>query len=431
MEKYKNIDLCNGAKLYYVKNNITRTTIVDVVFNCGSRCDTIPGLAHFTEHMFFNGTKQHDKKAITKKYFDFINTNACTNHAKIYFTGNIFTKEFKDYLNTVSEMVAESTMTEKEVQNERKVINQEIAVYKDNNQMNAYYFNDYNLARDNLYKYANLGSTETIATIKSKDVKNFVKKYFVQENMEVYVSSPLSVGKVKNIVQKTLCAKIPTNNKFKELPLHKFVIKDESFFEIQTKDIGKNYLFMNFAFDADFKDVKLRKKLELLLELMNNQSEGIMNDLRWGSDKNLTYSGRFFNYLGDGKGVITFNTQCDKENITPIIETVANYVQKVLKSGFSQKTLDFEKREYKYDDDAKEPHSRRKFSKLFDYKMFGSVRDEKLMRKYITETTLDECNSLFRSIFEKPRLSTTIYGDATKKDVITKTKIDKLFDIKK
>ena len=431
MKRYKNIDLCNGAKLFYVKNNISRTTMVDVVFNCGSRCDEIPGLAHFTEHMFFNGTKQHDKKAITKKYYDFINTNACTNHAKIYFTGNIFTKEFKDYLNTVSEMVAESTMTEKEVQNERKVINQEIAVYKDNNQMNAYYFNDYNLARDDLYKYANLGSTDTIATIKSKDVKNFVKKYFVQENMEVYVSSPLSVGKVKNIVQKTLCARIPTNNKFKELPLFKFKVQDETFFEIETKDIGKNYLFMNFAFDADFKDVKLRKKLELLLELMNNLSEGIMNDLRWGSDKNLTYSGRFYNYFGDGKGIITFNTQCDKENITPIIETIANYVQKVLKNGFSQKTLDFEKREYKYDDDAREPSLRRKFSKLFDYKLFGEVRDPKLMRKYVTETTLDECNALFHRIFENPRMSVSVYGDATKKDILTKSKMDKLFDVKK
>lgn len=431
MKNYKKIDLCNGAKLFYVKNTISRTTMVDVVFNCGSRCDTIPGLAHFTEHLFFNGTKQHDKKAITKKYFDFISTNACTNHAKIYFTGNIFTKELKDYLDTVSEMVAESTFAEKEVQNERKVINQEIAVYKDNNQMNAYYFNDYNLARDDLYKYANLGTVDTIATIKSKDVKNFVKKYFVQENMEVYVSSTMSLSKVKKIVEKTLCKKIPTNKNFKELPVFKFKVQDETFFEVKTKDIGKSYLFMNFAFDCDYNDFKLRKKLELLLELMNNQSEGIMNDLRWGGDKNLTYSGRFFHYLGDGKGIITFNTQCDKENINPIIETVVGYIQNVLKSGFNQKTLEFEKREYKYDDDAREPNLRRKFSKLFDFKIFGEVRNPKLMRKYITETTLDECNALFHRIFEQPRMSVSIYGDANKKDVITKAKLQKLFESKK
>jgi len=427
MKKYKQIDLCNGAKLYYVKNTITRTTMVDVVFNCGSRCDTIPGLAHFTEHLFFNGTKRHDKKEITKKYFDFINTNACTNHSKIYFTGNIFTKEFEEYLNTVSEMVAESTFTEKEVQNERKVINQEIAVYKDNNQMNAYYFNDYNLARDDLYKYANIGTTDTISTIKSKDVKNFVKKYFVQENMEVYVSSPMSLGKVKKIIEKTLCTRIPTNNKFKELPLFKFKIKDDSFFEIKTKEIGKSYLFMNYVFKSDYNDFKLRKKLELLLELMNNQSEGVMNDLRWGGDSNLTYSGRFYVYHCDGQSCITFTTQCDKENINPIIETVVGYIKKVLKTGFSQSTLDFEKREYKYDDDAREPHLRRIFSRLFDFKMFGEVKDPKLLRKYITETTLEECNSLFHEIFDEPKFSVSIYGDASKKDVLTKAQFSKLF----
>ena len=188
MKKYKQIDILNGAKLYYLKNNLTRTTMTNVLFYSGSRCDTIPGLAHFAEHMFFTGTKKMDKKAITKKYFEFINTNACTSLSSIYFTGNVFTKEFEGYLNTVAEMVSESTFSEKSVKDECKVISQEIAMCKDNFQLFAYYFNDYNLSKNEIYKFTSLGLNSTISTIKSKDIKNFVKKYFVQEKRLARVS---------------------------------------------------------------------------------------------------------------------------------------------------------------------------------------------------------------------------------------------------
>ncbi len=427
MKKYKKLDLQNGTKLYYIKNNISKSTMVDVVFASGSRCDTIPGLAHFTEHMFFTGTKNNDKKAITKKYFEFIGVNACTNNSYIYFTGNLFSKELKDYLTTVGEMVTESTFSEKAVKDESKVISQEIAVYKDNYQLNAYFFNDYNLSKNDVYKYANLGTNETISTIKSKDVKNFVKKYFVKENMEVYVSSPKPISAVKKIVESTLMKTIPSNQKFKQMPLFRFEVSDDSFYEIKTEQIGKDYLFINFVFKNDFNDFKRRKQIELLLELLNNHSEGIMNDLRWGDDKNLTYSGRFYVTHGKTESIITFTTQCDKQNLNPIIETVANYITKVKNTGFKQDILEFEKREYKYDDDVKEPRLRREFCKLFDYRTFGVIRDEKVMRKYIENTTLAECENLFHEIFDVPRVSLSVYGDATKKDVISKAKFLKLF----
>jgi len=49
------------------------------------------------------------------------------------------------------------------------------------------------------------------------------------------------------------------------------------------------------------------------------------------------------------------------------------------------------------------------------------------MRKYITETDLNECNNLFKEVFETPKLSMSVYGDATKKDVFSQTKINKMF----
>ncbi len=426
-KQYKQIDLGNGAKLYYIKNSISKTTVAEVVFYCGARCDTIPGLAHFTEHMFFTGTKKHSKQEITKKYFDFISTNACTTSSSIYFTANVFTNEFADYLNTVAEMVTESVFSQQSVDDECKVISQEIARSKDNFLMHAHMFNDYNLTEKDFCKFSTLGTNESIATIKSKDVKNFVKKYFVKENMDIYVSSPLSLNKVIKIMEKTLMAKIPSNPKFKELPLFRLEYKNEDFLKVHTEQIGKDYIFINFAFANDTNNMLNRKKLELLLELMNNQSDGIMNDLRWGGNKNLTYSGTFYCVHGKEQSMITFNTQCDKQNINPILETVVNYIKRTLKDGFKQEILDFEKREYDYDDAAREPRTYERFNRLKDFKNFGKVYTLSELHEIINETNLNDCTKLFHEIFDNPRVSVSVYGDATNKEVMSKSQFKKLF----
>lgn len=429
--KYKKIDLNCGAKLMYLKNKLTRTTMVEIAFDCGARCDTIPGIAHFAEHMFFTGTKNKDKKEVSKIFSDFINTNAFTSKSKVSFVGNVFTKEFKDFLERTAEIITESTFAEKLVKDERNIIDQEIAMLKDNNQMKAWYFNEYNLTNDDVDKYAIIGTNDTIAQIKSKDIKAFVKKYFVLENMEVYVASPHSLSKVKRMVEETLCKKLASNKNFKELPLYLLDVKDNSFFKVKTEDIGKNYLFINVPFKCKFADLKRRKQIELMLALMNNQSEGVMGDLRWGGEKSLTYSGRFYQSYGKDGGIITFTTQCDQDKLNPIVETVAGYIQKVAQNGFTQTVLDFEKRAFKYDDDAREPFIRREFNKLFDFKMFGKIRNDKQLRKYAENCTLEDCNNLFKEIFASPKLSVSVYGDINKKDFLTKSKVNELFNVKK
>ena len=120
LRRYKQVELPNGGKLYYVKNLINNSTVVDINFDCGSRCNKIEGLAHFTEHMFFTGTDKMTKEDIAKKYFDFIDVNAATSLRYIYFNGQLFTKEFADYLSTVAMMITESTFSEENVEKEKQ-----------------------------------------------------------------------------------------------------------------------------------------------------------------------------------------------------------------------------------------------------------------------------------------------------------------------
>ena len=424
--KYKRVKLPNGGVLNYVKNNISKTSMIEIMFNCGSRCDTIPGLAHFTEHMFFTGTDTMTKEEISKKYFDFIYVNAFTNYAQIAFEGNVLTNELEDYVSTVEMLINKSTFTQEAVDKEIPVVQQEIALYKDKYDWISESDNYFNLTKDETAKNEIIGTEASVGSIKSKDVKDYVKKYFIANNMEVYVSSPLSLSKVKSIVVKKLESKLPKNNKFKKLPNYVFKIENANFLSLKHKDIGKSYLYLNFNFDKYAKDHEFVAKFELLTSMINDASEGIAKDLR--IEKSLIYSGKFENEFTDDYGLTTFKTECEKGNVNKVVETIAEYIKRKAEQGFSEEELNKAKRKFNYKDESKEPRVKDEMKKLYEYKYFDKIIDKEQIKKWKQQTSLDEINTIFKSVFAvNPRVSLSVFGDIDKKELISKAKFDKLF----
>lgn len=422
---FKRCDLLGGGKLFYVKNKINKVTQVEINFDSGSRCDTIPGLAHFVEHMFFTGTKSLSKEEISKKYFDFINVNAFTNGMGISFTGKIFTKEFKDYLSTVATMITESTFTQQAVDKEIKVVCQEIARSNDKFREKAQRLNAFNMLGSKHLENGTLGTVETVSSIKSKDVKNFVKKYFVNENMEVYVTSPLSFNRVKKIVQRNLSRVLPNKPNFNHLPINIGPIVNNQFLKLKNQDINKCYVAINFVIDKDFQDVEYGKKINVVLDMLNDFSDGILKEIRL--KKSLVYGGGFGCLKAKDQMSVTFSSECEKNNVNELILSVSHYINEMKTKGFSQEQLNKIKREMDYGDDSKEPKLSRALNKLFDFKYYNKIIDSKKLRKLVKDLTVEECNKIFKEIFDNDRVSLSVYGDISKKELLTESKFKKLW----
>ena len=427
-KRYKNVNLNNGAVLRYSKNRLNKITSIEILFNCGAYKDTIPGLAHFVEHMFFTGTKTMDKQTVSKKYFDFIGSNAHTTSKNISFTGKIFTKELSNYLSTVATLITESTFTQDAVEKEKKVVCQEIARSEDRFGVKAGYFNDYNLTGLECYKNTILGSIDSVNSIKSKDVKKFVKDYFVSENMEIYITSPYSLNKVKKLVEKELLSKIPSNKNLEKFPLFLPTKDYEFFYKLETKDIDKCYLFINFKSNLNYFEVERKQKLNLMLDMVNETSEGIMKELRL--EKSLIYGGGFYVTYNAERSVLGFETECDRKNVNEVIITVKEYISKIITNGFDVELFNKVKRYSDYSEDSAEPKVGTKMNRLTQFKYYGKILEPKYLKKVRKNTTIEECNNLFKEIFEKPELSVSIYGDITKKELLSEKELKKIYGIK-
>ena len=203
MAKFHKFD--SGLIVLYENNKINKATNIEISFDCGARCDgDLSGLAHFCEHMMFTGTDKLSKQEVTKRYFDFIKANAFTSNNTIVFAGEIVTSRLAEYLTVVQDMICNSTFTSKAVEAERKIITQEIAQDADKHSHHANRLIDYELYKLEHLKNGVLGSERTISKITSKDVKKYIKKYFVKNNCIISVCTPLAFNKVISLIKNIL-----------------------------------------------------------------------------------------------------------------------------------------------------------------------------------------------------------------------------------
>ncbi len=425
--KYIQAKLNNGGKLHYVKNKINKATYVDVLFNCGARCDTISGLAHFVEHMFFSGTKSLNKFQVSQKYKSFVSTNAYTNLREIAFTGTIFTNELKDYFSTIATLICESTFTQEAVDKERKIINQEIAEYEDKHEGAAYTLNLYNLyALPSFKEKTFCGSTATITKITSKDIKKFVKKYFVANNMEIYICSPLSLNKTKQIANKNLANILPVDANFESLPVHFYDVKNANFFKTKAVDIPKCYINLNFTFKKNIYDFEYTRKLEMALGIINDSSVGMLKQLRLKKD--LVYAAYIGYVTLENTSILNFNCACEPNNVNDVIKTVAEYFASLLDEGFTDEQLNLVKRKNKHREVKKLPSISRLMNTLYDFRWFGKILDYKKFKKIKANATIEDCNAVIREALTNAQPSLSLYGSFDKSTLISKAEFNKLFD---
>ena len=425
---FKQFNLPFGARLMYVKNKINKTTNVEISFMGGSSEEKIPGLAHFTEHMFFSGTDKLSAQEVKKQYFNFSVANAYTNFREIIFFGRIFTNELEKYLSTVAMMITETTFSPKAIENEKKIVIQEINASKDDNRVNFYDTDLSKIFDRDLVKKNVIGNEKSVKSIKRKDVLDFVKKYFVANNVDIYICTPLSAGKVKKIVINELLSKLKVADNFKKPKLFYFNTTDFNFYQSIYKDIGKMYLSIDFKVNHNVYDLDFYLKEKLIKYMINDISYGLMKTLR--QDKSLVYFADYNLTYQENASFVQLITETDKNNANQIIEAVAEYISDLNEKGFLKEQFQKAKRIIRYSHESRTFTPIDFLDKLYEYRKYGKILDSEEVYKTIMNTTLEECNALINDIFDTTNLGCTLYGDVKKKDIMTEKKFFELFKVK-
>lgn len=133
---YKKLTLKNGTRLIIVPEEHTKAATALVLYRVGSRYESkkINGVSHFIEHMMFKGTKRRPNTADISRELDAVGAeyNAFTGKDLTGYYVKIDSRHLPLALDMLHDMLYSSKFEDKELRNERKVIMEEIYMYKDN-----------------------------------------------------------------------------------------------------------------------------------------------------------------------------------------------------------------------------------------------------------------------------------------------------------
>ena len=212
MEDYELYTLPNGIRIVHKQIPHTQIAHCGIMLDIGSR-DEHPhqqGLAHFWEHMAFKGTKK-------RKSYHIINRletvggelNAYTTKEKVCFHASILGLHFEKATELLADIAFHSIFPEKQIERERGVILEEMAMYYDSPEDAIQDDFDQLIFQQHPLGSNILGTTETIQAFNREALQQFIVENLSTERIVFSSVSNYPFKKVVRIVEKYL-RDIPT-----------------------------------------------------------------------------------------------------------------------------------------------------------------------------------------------------------------------------
>ena len=197
MEKFK---LGNGITILFEKNS-SKSVAVEVMFKFGSNFESKPmaGIAHFLEHMLFEGTKnRQNSREIANEIEKFGGEfNAYTTGDRTAFFIKIISKRIGVALDILSDMVANPLFEKKIIEKEKKVVLKEINMVNDDLRSYQWILFQKSLFERHPAKNPTYGSVETVSKFDATHVSHYYRTHYLPNNMIVSV-----VGNASNVKEK-------------------------------------------------------------------------------------------------------------------------------------------------------------------------------------------------------------------------------------
>jgi len=207
MIEYEMYTLPNGIRVAHKEITHTKVVHCGFVLDIGSRDEKKHqhGIAHFWEHMAFKGTKK-------RKAFHILNRldsvggelNAYTTKEKICFYASVLDRHFESAVELLTDITFDSVFPEKQIERERDVILEEMAMYHDSpedaiqDDFDEVVFGEHPLGMNIL------GTRESIRQFHREDFKTFIRENLDTQKMVFSCVGNIPMKKVVKMVDKYL-----------------------------------------------------------------------------------------------------------------------------------------------------------------------------------------------------------------------------------
>ncbi|MFC2126422.1 M16 family metallopeptidase [Bacteroidota bacterium] len=209
-------ELPNGIRVVHKEVNNTKIAHCGFILDIGSRDENRgeEGTAHFWEHMVFKGTQK-------RKSYHIINRlesvggelNAYTTKEKICFYASVLDKYFEKAIELLTDITFYSIFPEKEIEKERAVILEEMAMYRDipedaiQDDFDGYLFPEHSLGHNIL------GNENSLRSISKRTFQQFLRDNLDTGRIIFSVVGNFSFNKVRKLAERYISPIPPKKSK--------------------------------------------------------------------------------------------------------------------------------------------------------------------------------------------------------------------------
>jgi len=196
--------LANGTSLIVRESPGSKAVTVQVWVKAGSTYenDHERGITHLIEHMIFKGTESRGPGDIASGIEALGGQiNAYTSYDQTVYHATLAARHWRSALDILTDAVLHSVFDPEELEREKKVVLEEIAMREDRPPVRLFEKFMTHAYKKHPYRLPVSGTRESVSAISRQDIINYVKTHYVPANLTVVVAGDISYPEVKKAVE--------------------------------------------------------------------------------------------------------------------------------------------------------------------------------------------------------------------------------------
>ena len=438
-----NGELKNGLK-YYIKENKfpQKTAIFYLVINSGStdEKDGEQGLAHFLEHMAFNGSRDFSKNELIKqleslgvKFGADLNAQTSYDQTSYILTINVNEKNLQDTFKVFSNWIDGVKIDPKELDKERGIIMEEER-QRNTPGYRLYLAQTKDIFEGSIYlKRVPIGDMNVIKSVDAKHMQEFYERLYQPRFMSFVAVGDFDKNEIKALIEKNFSAAKNSNSYVH--PDKSIAFKDGlNVFNYDANETAAQFVRLSF-FDkfkpvSNEADVKRNLKDALIASLINMLYE--QKNANNSSNLSVDFMAQT---LQAKQKIYSFEANVIGDDFNASLKDMLSVLKGIEKFGFNKGDFADVKKAFVANVEAKFKRSKTKKSSAYASEILNMIENggfvlsdedsKNLSLKLLNEITLEEVNARFKQILAIPDERVRVFskdGFKLSKDAFLKLK---------
>jgi len=334
--------LPSGLRIVTEEVASVRSAAIGIWVNVGSRDETpaVAGASHFLEHLLFKGTSRRTALEISSSIESVGGEmNAFTSKEYTCFYARVIDTDLPMAIDVISDLITSSVVSALDVDAERKVVLEEIAMRDDDPSDLVHdlyaetYYGDTQLGRPIL------GTIDSINNMSRSSIFNYYKKRYLPQDLVVAVAGNIKHKKVVEMVQKALSV-----DGFLDVTGAPVIRPNAPIKRAAQKSVGlisrkteQAHMFYGMEGVARHDDQRFAMGI-MASALGGGMSSRLFQEIR--EKRGLAYSVYAYAQQFAGSGQIGFYAGCKPDKALEVLEIIREVLAEVADNGMSHEEIE-------------------------------------------------------------------------------------------